>query len=460
MESPPAALGLDLGSTRLKAGLLAADGSIDRLVSGEVPALARDGDRCEGDATAYVDAALGLLDELAAGIEDGLPAGLSCQRSSFVLLEPGGRPMTPMISWQDTRAADWCRRHAGFEAEFHRLTGLMLSAHYIGPKLAAMSETDSGLRQALGEGRLRLRTLDALLIERLGGTASTDPSMAARSGLFDIENLGWSTELCAAFGVHPDCLPEVRPSDALDAATPQGARFRTSLADQSAGLVGLTGADADTVLVNLGTGGFVLRPIDEPSARLPGYLTGILRADRAAPALYALEGAISGCGPAIDRYREATAVLEPGDPAPDLFAIPDGAGLGAPHWRPDLGLTFSLAETEIGPDAARRALLEGLLFRVRELFDGMSARERVRRVALAGGLSSDPFVPRGLAALLERPVERIDATEVTLRGAALAAGGETQAAAPAASRYEPQAAGSYLRSKYGRWRNWLGGLLR
>jgi glycerol kinase len=236
--------------------------------------------------------------------------------------------------------------------------------------------------------------------------------------------------------------------------------FRTSLADQSAGLVGVTGADADTLLINLGTGGFVLRPINERSLRFRGYLTGILRAERDTPPLYALEGAISGCGPAIDRHRSGHPRLADRDPAPDLFAIPDGAGLGAPHWRPEIGLTFSRPESSIDREGRHRALLEGLLFRVREIYDDLTPNDRTLRIALAGGLSAEPFVAQGLATLLGRTVERIDATEVTLRGAAIAACSRIRPEAPGATRYEPGDAGTYLRGKYGRWRDWLVSLLR
>jgi len=453
------ALGLDLGSTRIKAGLLARDGSLVRLESCNAPPLRRSGAICEGSAHDNVAAAIGLLQSLADGIDDGLVAGLSCQRSSFVLQDRSGREVTQMISWQDTRAADWCRRHADFEPEFHRLSGLMLSAHYVGPKLAAMSAADSGLATALRRGDLRVRTLDTLLIESWGGAPSTDPSMAARTGLFDIESMAWSETLCEKFGVDPSCLPQVRPSDELNCPTTQGAVFRTSLADQSAGLLGFTGANADTLLINLGTGGFVLRPIGRRSLRLRGYLTGILRADRETPPVYALEGAISGCGPAIDRHRSGHPLLPDRDPQPDLFAIPDGAGLGAPHWRPEIGVTFSRPQASIDRASAHRALLEGLLFRVREIYDDLAADDRPERIALAGGLSAEPFVAQGLATLLSRGIERIDATEVTLRGAGIAANKRVQPAAPAVTHYEPDAGGAYLKDKYARWRDWLTGLL-
>ncbi len=145
------------------------------------------------------------------------------------------------------------------------------------------------------------------------------------------------------------------------------------------------------------------------------------------------------------------------DPGPDLFAIPDGAGLGAPHWRPEIGVTFSRPEQELDRASKYRALLEGLLFRVRAIHDDLTADGTPTRVALAGGLSAEPFVAYGLATLLGRPIDRIDAAEVTLRGAAIAAS-ERVATAPDSTRYEPGNL-AYLAHKYTHWRDWLATLL-
>jgi len=450
-DTPTGALGLDLGSTRFKAGLLDEHGALHDLVSCPAPLLRRDGASCVGDPRAYVAAAAGLLDGFG-HLPAGLPAGLSCQRSSFVLETTDGDPLTPLISWQDTRAAGWCRANREFEPEFHQLSGLMLSAHYVGPKLAALAAGDPTLARVLRSGEARLRLLDGLLIEHLGGEPSTDPSMAARTGLLDIETLEWSDRLCERFGVHRDCLPALRATDGLHCETTHGILFRSSLADQSAGLVALTDADERTVLINLGTGAFVLRAIGETPSRVPGYLTGIIRADRGRPTLYALEGAISGSGPAIDRFRVEGTGLEEIDREPDLFAIPDGAGLGAPHWRPEIGVTFSRPESSLSGNTPHRALLEGLLFRVKQIYDDLGHDECV---VLAGGLSRDPFVAQGLATLLDRKIERIDDAEATLCGAAIAAGGTFGGTSRRTTRFEPGPEGAYLSGKYRRWRDWL-----
>ena len=452
---PITAFGLDLGSTRFKAGLLDACGTLRRQVSCPAPELRRDGPLCEGDSRAYVAAAAGLLDDLGE-LPAGLPGGLSCQRSTFVLETPAGDPVSPLISWQDTRAAGWCRANRTFEPEFHRLSGLMLSAHYVGPKLAALAEHDDALATALRSGDVRLRLLDGLLIEHLGGEPSTDPSMAARTGLLDIVTLDWSDRLCERFGIHRNCLPTVRPTDGLHCPTLRGGVLRSSLADQSAGLVALTDADERTVLINLGTGAFVLRAIGETPQHLPGYLTGILRAGDGQAARYALEGAISGSGPAIDRFRVHETILEQTDREPGLFAIPDGAGLGAPYWRPEIRLTFSRPGSDVAACSAHRALLEGLLFRIRRILDDLGQAERV---VLAGGLSRDPFMAQGLASLLGRRIERIDDAEATLCGAAISAGGQLAQTARSSTSFNPGPAGAYLSDKYAHWSDWLSGLL-
>ena len=111
---------------------------------------------------------------------------------------------------------------------------------------------------------------------------------------------------------------------------------------------------------------------------------------------------------------------------------------------------FQPTTTVADPDK-RRIVLEGLLFRVREVLEEL----RPDRVLLAGGLAREPFVGRGLAALLDRPVEILDIHEAVLTGAARLAAGLGPHAAARTRRVEPGKAGGYLRSKYERWKRWL-----
>jgi len=460
------ALALDLGSTRIKAGALSEDGQLRLLAEADAPPLTGADPVREGDAAAYAASARAVLAE-ALSRAPGLPVGIASQRSSFLLWEAAsGRPVTPLVSWQDRRAAGWCAAHAHLEATVSARAGLPLSPHYAGPKLAVLLEGDPALGKGLADGRLRFGTLETYLLWTWSGgrVHHTDLSMAARTLLVDLETGGWDPTLLATFGVPPQGLPaigdtaglDIRVDIRVDIRLDSGAVVAATVADQPAAALAVLGDDPGTALVNLGTGGFVLRRVAGRADRLPGYLLGPLRrvGDQAA---WALEGTINAIGPAVSALGPGPTPLPEADPSPDAFCLPDAAGVGAPHWRADLGPVLSPQARALGPDDRRRVLLEGILFRVREIVDDLAAPgPPIRRLLLAGGLAHEPFLAPTLAAATGRNLARLAEEEATLLGAARLAAG-VPFSAPAATPVAP--AGEYLAEKYPRWRAWLAAAL-
>lgn len=450
------ALALDLGSTRIKAARLDRKGRVEDVRAVAAPALrGRDPIR-EGDAEAYADAALALLRAVAANAGRAVPLGIATQRSSFVVWRrEDGAPRTPLVSWQDRRAAAWCERRRALAPEIVRHTGLPLSPHYAGPKLAAMQEADPGLARLLSDGEHLFGTLETFLAWRWSGgrVHETDLSVAARTLLVDLRTRTWSDELLARFGVPREVLPAIVATAGRAVPLDPGPRLAATVADQAAGALALLEPSERSVLVNVGTGAFVLRPAAGAEVRCSGYLTAPVYGD-ANGARFTLEGTINGGGPALDRFGSPPTALPQRDPAPAAFAIPDLAGLGSPHWRPAIGLTLSDAALALDEAGQRRVVLEGLLFRIAEILGDLFGSEPPDRVLLAGGASADPALAAGLATLVGRPVERLLEAEGGLAGAArLAAGlppclpGPMQHTAPGAARY--------LQAKYPRWREWL-----
>jgi glycerol kinase len=388
--------------------------------------------------------------------------GIASQRSTFALWQrDGGKPVTPLISWQDRRAADWVRRHAAACAALTPATGLVLSPHHAGPKLAALQESDAALRTALHAGELVWGTLETLLLWRWsdGGIHETDPTMAGRSGLLERAGGGWCPAALKLFDLPRTALPRLRPSDGADLQRSAGGRVTATLGDQPAAAVASLAPGGDDALVSLGTGGFILRREELVAAPRPGYLHGPLLAPAGAPVQHAVEGTINGCGPALDGLGPGPLLLPAEDPAPQAFALPDASGLGAPHWRPDLTLTFSVAAARLDVAGRRRAVLEGLLFRIAEILEDLFPDTPPARILLAGGLSRAPAVAAGLAALLQRPVAVLAGHEGALLGAARLAAGLPPAAGIPTRQVEPGPSGSYLPAKLPRWRNWLAGRL-
>jgi glycerol kinase len=453
------ALALDLGTTQVKLARLDARGELELLGSTAAPEPSGAGAVREVDPLEYARAAEELLAPHRGSQAEPVPLAIACQRSSFLLWErSSGTPLTPIVSWQDRRAAPWCERHAEREAEVKRSTGLPLSPHYAGPKLAWLFERDSALARRAGAGELAFGTLETWLAWRWSGGAAhvTDISMAARTLLVDLASGGWSDALLGFFGVPSALLPEIAPSAGRSLAL-EGFDLRASLSDQAAGVLAVLRPDEDGALVNFGTGSFVLRPSGERRLERPGYLTGPLCGG--ARTLYALEGTINAGGATAARFAEGPTELPAADRAPNAFCLPDENGVGAPHWLPSQGFALSAAARELLPVEQRRIVLEGLVFRARAQLADLGTGASTR-ILLGGGLTRDPFVAAALAAVLGREVELLETREATLLGAARLAAGLHPCADPRTRRIEPPAHGSWLREKYPRWLAWLAQLLR
>jgi glycerol kinase len=454
---------IDLGTTRIKGGVLGDDGALAPVIASPAPPLAGAGPVRESDPVAYEQAASGLLDELLAAVDRAtVRVGIASQRGSFCLWErESGVPVTPLISWQDHRSEGWCDRHRDREAEIRDTTGLLLSPHYAATKLATLVEADRTLGRRLADGSLLFGTLETYLLWQWSGGRShhTDLTMAARTLLCDPASACWAPSLLDLFCVPVACLPAIGDSGGLAIPLIGGGMVTATLGDQASAALAVVGDDPDAVLVNLGTGGFVLRPTGAAMQRRPGYLAGPLLAEGGRTRTFALEGTVNGAGPAVDRYGPGPTDLPEVDPAPDAFALPDLAGVGAPHWRPDIAHRLSPAAAALDAAGRRRVALEGVLFRVQEIVADLGADAPPHRILLTGGLARDPAAAEALAGCLGRTIKVVDEAEASLLGAARLAAGITAPPRLATHTVHPGPAVAYLRPKYLRWRAWLSTVL-
>ncbi|MBI4162031.1 MAG: hypothetical protein HY509_06260 [Acidobacteria bacterium] len=456
------AVGLDLGTTRIKAGWIDRSGSPGRVRWSAAPPLRGTGRIREGDALAYAAAARRLLRRITTGLPAGLPVGIASQRSTFLLWDrETGRPATPLISWQDRRAAAWCDRHAGFAGEFGRRTGLVFTPHLAGPKLAAVLDGDPDLARAARRGALRFGTLETFLLWAWSGgrTHATDLTMAARTGLVDVQTSGWSDRILDLWKIPRTLLPAIRPTVRRGMRLETGVTLTATIADQAAAALAVLPEAGDVAAVNLGTGAFVLREASRFGSLPKGYHFGPILHRRKGGTRYALEGTVNGAGSILDRAGGPPSVLPPTDPAPESFCLPDAAGLGAPHWRADLRFRLSPAAARRNPGDRRRVILEGMLFRIRELLDGLFPGKPPSEVRVSGGLARRRSVVTGLAALLDSRVRVLPEADAALLAAARLAAGIAPRRGTVPRAVHPGDSGLYLEEKFRRWRAWLGSLL-
>ena len=140
--------------------------------------------------------------------------------------------------------------------------GCRLATGYLGVTLFWLKER--GLLPCAGTACFLMDYLGATLT---GQRPVTDPTCAASSGVFDVQEGHWDLQALAALGLLPAMLPQIASSGAvlgkltpsMAAATglPAGASVFMGLGDNQASFLGSAANRDETVLVNVGTGGQV-----------------------------------------------------------------------------------------------------------------------------------------------------------------------------------------------------------
>lgn len=455
------AVSLDLGTTSIKAGLVSADGELIGLVVRPAPPIVVEAGRYESDAIAYAEVAEAVLAECLARTSARPPLGLCSQRSSFLLWErASGRPVTPLISWQDDRGKSSCRTLRENEGRINALTGLPLTPYYLGPKLSVLLDAHPDWRARLQSGEWMLGTLDTFLIWRWtdGRHHMMDASMAARTLLMDIQRVQWSDELCALFRVDAATLPEIVPSSGLDILLGNGLHLQASVGDQSAALLHAIRPGQKTALVNLGTGGFVAALVSPEDEVLSGYLRTLVCVDGKGRKQVACEGTLNSIASALAPYPAEYSLPE--ELARDeVFCLAEPSGLGAPYFRSDLGICFSESVEQLAPQRIAVLLQEAIIFRVARIFEELQRKQKLEIAILAGGLANLPCIQQGIAALVPAAYHQTQSEAGLLGVAGMVAGKDLKDNAGVEKIFQNQDV-MRIRAKYSGWKSWLDGLLR
>ena len=139
--------------------------------------------------------------------------GASCFGHSLLALDRHGRPLTPILSWRDTRsadAADRLFRRLDNDA-VHARTGCQIHTSYWPAKLAWLADEEPETFRA---ARRFVSFCDYLYAELLGEEPPASVSIVSGTGLLDLRAQAWDEELLDAVGVTPERLPRLG-NDAL-----------------------------------------------------------------------------------------------------------------------------------------------------------------------------------------------------------------------------------------------------
>jgi sugar (pentulose or hexulose) kinase len=458
-------IGLDLGTSGLKAVALSASGAILARSGHPYPTHRPAPGAYEQDAGDWLRA----VEQAAARLGELVPPqrwraiGLSGMIPTLVTLGPGGQPNGPAVTWQDNRADDLgeeFRERCG-GAELYRLTGQWVDGRYLLPMFARVDPARAAATAAIASAK-------DYLFRWLTGEFFTDPSTATGYGCYELARDRWNADIAATAGLpghgrshgrghrRGPRLPAVRPSGTSGTLRPEVAarlgcpRIPVVLgaADSVLGALGLGVREPGQVAYIAGTSNVIVG-ISDRLVFDPGHR--FLVTPLAVPGLWGLEMDLLATGSALAwlagllggdltpaRLIELAAGTDPAQ-APVLLPYLSPGEQGA-LWDPLLSGAIVGLDLGHGREHLARALVNGIVLESRRC---LAVLEETcgfgGPVEVTGGSGADPAFRADLADATRRLVSapRDDDTDHSARGAALIAalavdGGWPDGAFPAA----------------------------
>ncbi|HPO04294.1 MAG TPA: glycerol kinase GlpK [Bacillota bacterium] len=382
--------------------------------------------------------------QIGAEYHDIAAIGITNQRETTVVWDKEtGRPVYNAIVWQCRRTAEYCDelKSEGLTDTIRNKTGLFIDAYFSATKLKwILDHTENG-RERARKGELLFGTVESWLIWKLtkGKVHVTDYSNAARTMLFNINDLKWDEELLSVFDIPEAMLPRAVPSSCFygesDPLIFGGTIPITSASgDQQAALFGQACFQEGNVKNTYGTGGFLLmntgkKPVYSKNGLLTTIAWGIDK-----DVNYALEGAVFIAGAAVQWLRDELKIIEKASDTemialsvPDtngIYFVPAFVGLGAPYWDPYARGIITGLSRGTNRNHLIRAALEAIAYQTFDVLLAMHEDSGIELAALKvdGGASANDFLMQFQADIIGTPVERPLNRESTAFGAACLAG--------------------------------------
>ncbi|MGH2722444.1 MAG: FGGY family carbohydrate kinase, partial [Actinomycetota bacterium] len=266
MNTDPLLLGIDAGTSTIKAVLVDRDGRERALASVPTPfaATASGTEMTTGD---FLAAVAGLLGRLGPGLDAVAATGIAGLAESGVPIGRDAEPLAPVIAWHDPRGAETV---AALERTFGPALALRTGQR---PRtVSSVAKLGWLTRHAICASDVR-RWLGVaeLALLRLTGVEATEHSLASRTGCYDVGTREWIPEAARVAGIPVAVFPPVHAAGSvMGTVTVEGARWSglpagtpVTLAghDHLAGAAG-AGAETGDLVNSVGTAETVLRRMD------------------------------------------------------------------------------------------------------------------------------------------------------------------------------------------------------
>jgi len=432
--------GLDIGTSSVKALALGTGGELLGVRQQAYPSQTDASGRHEQDPELISGATLTVLRALLDGLPEHRPVAVtfSAAMHGLIAVDRDHRPLTPHITWADTRAA---AEASAFKAtpearRLYQITGTPI--HPMSPfcKLLWLQKTEP----ALFDRASQFVSIKEYVWFKLFGRYEVDYSIASATGLFDTQNRRWSADAGYAAGINEYQLSAPVPvthSRKGAAGFPPDLPFVIGAGDGCLANLGSGVVSPGEAAVTIGTSGAVRvvtpdwRP--DPEERLFQYYLY--------EGAYVRGGATNNGGNLLDWFMQIGGDVPSGTAAAGTtgaaakhaalqaaFALPGSEGLlflpylygeRAPIWDADARGAFVGLRSYHGKPHLLRAITEGIGLALYDSFRILDTEAPIDTVYASGGFTQNPEWVQQLADTFGKTVRLTDDGDASATGAAL-----------------------------------------
>lgn len=421
-------LGIDIGTTSIKAAVFAKDGTRLALRSLDYTL---DTDSSTGsiefDAEKYVDMCKSVIADLTeeCGKIDAL--SIDTQGETLIFTDEAGKPLFPAIVWLDNRATEEAEE---IKARFgnkrvYEVTGQPeITAGWPASKVLWMKKNKP---EIFGKIK-KIFMLEDYIMYSLSGNFVTEPTIQSSTIYYNITTGEWWDEMLDFIGITKEQLPKVVKS-AETVGEYEGIKVVSGMLDQIAGTLGAGVTDETKISEMTGT----IMAICVMTDKIPEY-----KPDSIIPChLHAVDGKYclilwsSTAGMALKwfknqfaenfSFRELDELAERVAPGCDgLTMLPYFCGSTMPKYNPEARAVFSGINLSHSRGHFARAIMEAIAFTLKQNLEYVGD-DAIKEIRITGGGAASPLWSTIKSDVTGKVLKTLEESETACLGSALAA---------------------------------------
>lgn len=447
--SDTCAIGVDIGTTSTKAVVFSAGGKVEGHHSVGYPLHTPAPGVAEQDPDEIYAAVLAVIRgavQAARTVPERIRCvGFASAMHSLIAVDANGRPLTPSITWADTRSTGWADKLLSElnGHDIYRRTGTPIYPMSPLCKLLWLRHD----RPELFTAARRFVGIKEYVFFRLFGQWLVDFSIASATGLFNLSTLTWDAAALAVAGIDADRLSRpVPPTHHLVGLAPALAAelgvltdtpFVIGANDGALSNLGVNAIGPGDVAITIGTSGAMRAVVDRPLTDPEGRTFCYVLTDRH----WVVGGPVNNGGIVfrwvrdelaaaetetakrlgIDAYDVLTRIAERVPPGCEgLLFHPFLTGERAPWWNARMRASFFGLAAHHRKEHMIRAVLEGVIFNLHSILPAVEGLiGPTRTIKATGGFARSGLWRQMMADVFDREVVVPQSFESSCLGAAI-----------------------------------------